>query len=374
MHDPIESQNLHHEILKRLTAPLLPNEFLKLLSLVFFVIKKDTKNSFVNKIIANDIKFITCIPEKYKSSEEKELCIALANHLDWYTTLYATDTPAIDNNISPEQISQFHSDISSENTILSLFSMFCNLTALNWENERLFVNKLFSYIITFLIRELSTTFYRLCCYIVVYLSFLSKGLSSRNAQQRKILTKFADSQQAFAAILDSDAVRVYFPDAPSYTPVSASKLLELLQVSSNLSQGISVLTSGENVESSENAVETKHLENEICKETDVFSKQVVHKMTDFEFFTRIKSESQTPSRTTSRSSSQSKQLCRYSEDGRAVTRYSNSDGNIIYDQLGTNSNTISDEKGRRVSTSSCLSRNISFQEDSVFEIGEDLTH
>ncbi|ELP88230.1 hypothetical protein EIN_225530 [Entamoeba invadens IP1] len=373
MNDPIESQQLHHEILRRLDLTLLPNEFLKLLCVVFYVLKKDTKNSFLNKIMTNDVKFITKIPEKYRSADEKELCIAFANHLDWYVTLYSTDTPAIDINISPEQISQFHSDISSERTIISLFSMFCNLTALNWENERFFVNKLFSFVIMYLIRELSTTFYRLCCYIIVYFSFMAKGQSSRSMQQIKILAKFEESQVAFEKILQSDTVKIYFSDAPSYDPVNVRRLFDLLQISSNMSQGISVSTTG-TVDTKESVVESKQLEDDIRKETEIFSMQIIQKMEEFEYFTRIKSDSSTPSRVVSRSTSKTRlpPPVRYSEE-EPSSRFSGSESNIVCKATPGISIPKSTKALRRISVSSCLTRSTN-NDEQPFALSGDLCH
>ncbi|ELP86510.1 hypothetical protein EIN_034210 [Entamoeba invadens IP1] len=315
--DVIKSQVFTHELLKKLDAPLQPYEFLKLLTLYFIVMKKDKKNLFLSKIMTSNIQLITRIPEVYKTKEEKEIIIVFANHLDWYTTLFANQTFSLDNTISIDQISQCCSSKSCDDTIVSFFSMFFNLASIPWENERFYINKLFQFVLGFLLRELATTFFRLCCYIPVFISKLSKTPSACKADSLKYMKKFDECQILFQSILTNPNVLNYFPEAPQYNVISTQKLQGLLEARYIQIQQHLVSVSGSENQQDKYNENIQHISDEISKEYEHFLMLLTNEMGVIEYFTRLHSDSVPSTVVASRSSSKTSTRSCHIEEERA---------------------------------------------------------
>ncbi|EKE40219.1 hypothetical protein ENUP19_0102G0032 [Entamoeba nuttalli] len=311
--DLMSSQLLNHEILTRIKSNLTTNEYLRLLCVIFIIIKHDSDNALLMKIVSNSVQFITHIPVNYKTQEEKELMIVFSNHLDLYTSLYVDDSTALDRSITLDKISILHSDKSYDQTINTLTSMFFNFISLDWNNPRFFINKFHLYIINFFIKELTTTFYRLCCYIQAYFDTIINAPPNSLKTSLKILLRFQECQSFFKKTLENPNVRNYFPNAPLFTPVDLETFQELLCARMIKNQETLVELAGIQIPEVIKGADINMLTNNLKVVNENFQRELNEQMMNIIYFTRIIVDSSSVTRDISRSTSKQRNTSTLSE-------------------------------------------------------------
>ena len=123
--DLVANQTLNKEIISLIESKLRRYEYLKLIFIVYILIRDSINNPLITKLITNSISFTNQNNDiTNTNSQEKdqwdELLSILANHLDKTLTLIVNDCGALDKSISIEEIFNLYSENDCDETILSL--------------------------------------------------------------------------------------------------------------------------------------------------------------------------------------------------------------------------------------------------------------
>ncbi|KAL7713527.1 Ras-GAP domain-containing protein [Entamoeba marina] len=226
--DIMSSQLFNHQLFARFNKILQPNEYIRILCVFYNIMKVDIRNCLITKLVSSPYQFITKIPDHFTNLVDKEVAVAFANALDWRVTLFSETDATLEERSSKVEVETISSDNPVIHVINSLSSMFLDLSSIQWDFHEMYDNQLTLYVLSILIRELATVFYKLCLYTKALMDYAVKAPANKTNQIIKLLTRFDEIQKIFVEVLTCEEVRIHFPEVPLYKVEISNTTIELL--------------------------------------------------------------------------------------------------------------------------------------------------
>ena len=309
----IISQKFTEIIFSKLqTMKFTSNQYFRLLTGIFTLMKCDPTNSFILQCINSSIQLILSIPETYSSDEEKELLLSLTNHLDFCISFHSEDFCTLNTHLTLEDLNDTLTCEECEQMLLKMLLMFTNLTIIHWECKELYSNRLHKNILMILFRELMTIFYRICLYLFIYIQFALND-EKRNPQMTiKILKQFSESQATLHGILNENIVKQQLTNILNFDIEKTDdiqqlfmkryKVFNLNNQSVTIIQTTKLQTNSTSLSEDEISKECKNIVSELEKNIKYFMNYLISKMNIIHHETNISFDS-SPVETTDRSNS-----------------------------------------------------------------------